>query len=129
MEPKQNVAGWFDIPVMNMDRAVRFYESVFGLKLERHSIGQMEMAWFPWVKNATGAGGSLSQATEFFQPRNDGILVFFTSFSGDLAHELSRIEEAGGKIVQPKTLITDDIGYMAIFLDSEGNRIAIHSRK
>jgi predicted enzyme related to lactoylglutathione lyase len=129
MEPKHNVAGWFNIPVMNMDRAVRFYESVFGLKLERHNVGQMEMAWFPWVENGTGAGGSLSQATEFFQPRDNGILVFLTASSGDLAFELSRIEEAGGKIIQPKTLITEEIGYMAICLDSEGNRIAMHSKK
>lgn len=129
MEPKHNVAGWFNIPVMNMDRAVRFYESVFGLKLERHNVGQMEMAWFPWVENATGAGGSLSQATEFFQPSDNGILVFFTASSGDLAFELSRIEGAGGRIIQRKTLITHEIGYMAICLDSEGNRIAIHSKK
>lgn len=129
MEPKHNVVGWFEIPVMNMTRAMAFYEKVFDLKLERHSLPNMDMAWFPWVENTPGAGGSLSQATEFFQPRDNGVLVFFTAFSGDLAVELSRVEAAGGKIVQPKTLITEDIGYMAIFLDSEGNRIAIHSKK
>jgi len=87
------------------------------------------MAWFPWVEGAAGAPGSLSQATEFFQPRDNGVLVFFTAPSGDLGNELSKVASAGGKVVQPKTLITEDIGYMAIFLDSEGNRIAVHSRK
>jgi hypothetical protein len=129
MKLKHNVAGWFEIPVMNMKRAVTFYETVFEVKLERHTVARMDMAWFPWVKSGVGAGGSLAQATEFFQPRDNGVLIFFTAFSGDLANELSRIEPAGGKIIQPKTLITEDIGYMAIFLDSEGNRIALHSRK
>ncbi len=129
MVPKHNVAGWFEIPVMNMRRAITFYETVLEVGLERHTVAQIEMAWFPWVENGTGAGGSLSQATEFFQPRDNGVLIFLTAFSGDLANELSRVERAGGKIIQPKTLITEDIGYMAIFLDSEGNRIALHSRK
>ncbi len=129
MEPKHNVVGWFEIPVMNMARAMKFYGTVFAVKLKRHTVAHMDMAWFPWMENAVGSPGSLSQATEFFQPRDNGVLIFFTAFSGDLANELSRVEPAGGKIIQPKTLITDDIGYMAIFLDSEGNRIAIHSRK
>jgi uncharacterized protein len=129
MEPKHNVIGWFEIPVLNMARAVTFYETVFEIKLERHTLAHMDTAWFPWVEGATGAGGSLMEATEFFQPRDNGVLIFFTAFSGDLANELSRIPGAGGKIIQPKTLITKEIGYMAIFLDTEGNRIALHSRK
>ncbi len=59
----------------------------------------------------------------------DGTLVYFTASSGDLSIELSRVEGAGGKVLQEKTLITEEIGYMGLFLDTEGNRIAIHSRK
>jgi predicted enzyme related to lactoylglutathione lyase len=55
--------------------------------------------------------------------------VYFTAFSGDLSEELSRVEGAGGKVLRDKTLITEEIGYMGIFCDTEGNRIAIHSRK
>jgi len=59
----------------------------------------------------------------------NGVVVYFTTHSGDLAVELARVEGAGGQVLRPKTLITDDIGYMGVFVDSEGNRIALHSRK
>ncbi len=126
---QRNMAGWFEIPVAEMERAMAFYETVLGVKLERHQMGPLDMAWFPWVEKANGAGGSLSQATEFFQPRQNGVLIFFNALSGNLDNELARVKAAGGKIIQPKTLITKQIGYMAIFLDSEGNRIGMHSRK
>jgi predicted enzyme related to lactoylglutathione lyase len=58
-----------------------------------------------------------------------GVLIYYTAKSGDLDNELSRVETAGGKVLQPKTLIKEDIGYMAVFLDTEGNRIALHSRQ
>jgi predicted enzyme related to lactoylglutathione lyase len=57
-----------------------------------------------------------------------GTLVYFTAHSGDLDNELGRVENAGGKVFQPKTLISDDVGYMAVIGDTEGNRIALHSR-
>lgn len=125
---KNNVVGWFEIPVTNMEHATRFYEDVFGFKLERHQMGELDMAWFPAVEGS-GAMGSLVYHKKFYKPSMNGTLVYFTAHSGDLANELAKIESAGGKILQPKTLITDDIGYMALFIDSEGNRIALHSRK
>lgn len=124
---KNNVVGWFEIPVKDMERAIKFYETVFGFKLERHKLGPLDMAWFPFVEG-NGAMGSLVYNEEFYKPSTDGTLVYFTSHSGDLAIELSRIEKAGGKVIQPKTLITEEIGYMALFNDTEGNRIALHSR-
>ena len=57
------------------------------------------------------------------------MLIYFTSPSGDLSNELTKVESAGGKVLMPKKLITDDIGYMALCIDTEGNRIALHSRK
>jgi predicted enzyme related to lactoylglutathione lyase len=65
---------------------------------------------------------------EHYKPSTDGVLIYFSSRTGDLADELSKIEGAGGQILVPKTLIAEDIGYMAVFLDTEGNRIALHSR-
>ena len=58
-----------------------------------------------------------------------GGLVYFTAHSGDLDNELSRVEAAGGRVLQKKTLITEEHGYMAVLLDSVGNRIALHSHK
>jgi predicted enzyme related to lactoylglutathione lyase len=128
MEMKNNAVGWFEIPVTNMERAVKFYETVFGFHLDRHQMGPLDMAWFPAVEG-NGAMGSLVDNQEFYKPSTDGVLVYFTAHSGDLANELAKVETLGGKVLQQKTLITEDVGYMGLFIDSEGNRIAMHSRK
>lgn len=128
MEMKNNVVGWFEIPVSNMERAIKFYETVFEFKVERHKMGDFDMAWFPFVEG-NGAMGSLVHHPEFYKPSAEGTLVYFTAHSGDLANELGKVESAGGKVLRTKTLIRDDIGYMALFIDSEGNRIALHSSK
>jgi predicted enzyme related to lactoylglutathione lyase len=129
MESNINSVSWFEIPVENMERAVKFYETVFGVKLQREKMGPLDMAWFPWIDTAPGSGGSLVYAPEYYRPSDNGTLVYFNALSGDLKTELARVKGAGGKVLQEKTLITEDIGYMALLLDTEGNRIALHSRK
>ena len=129
MEITHNVVGWFEIPVTDMERAIKFYETVFAFKLSRNQIGPMDMAWFPMVEAAIGTAGSLVYFPYSYKPSTEGIVIYFTAFSGDLSEELSRVEGAGGKVIQEKTLITEEIGYMGLFLDTEGNRIAIHARK
>ncbi len=124
-----NMVGWFEIPVADMKRAQAFYESVFGIKISVEKFGDTLMGWFPFPKDAgaRGAGGSLIENKNFYKPSSDGTLVYFSS--KEINEELKRIEEAGAKVLQKKTLIRDDIGYMALFLDSEGNRIALHSQE
>ena len=129
MDKQHNIVGWFEIPVSNMERAVKFYETLFGIKLQRETMGNIDMAWFPGNMESVGASGSLVYNPEMYKPSKDGTLIYFSSQYGDVSRELARIKEAGGSVLQPKTLITDDIGYMAICLDSEGNRIALHSQK
>ncbi|NBB77450.1 MAG: VOC family protein [Bacteroidetes bacterium] len=124
---KAVVVGWFEIPVSDMERAIAFYESVFDTELTRNKMGVLDMAWFPYSEKGVGASGSLVQHDEFYQPSDSGSLLYFSSEDVDL--ELSRVEEAGGTILNPKTEISPDAGYMALFIDSEGNRIALHSRK
>ena len=119
------MVGWFEIPVTNMDRAVTFYETVFGVQLSRHPMGLLEMAWFPMAPGATGAMGTLVYHPEHYSPSNNGVLVYFSS--ADLSVELERIPGAGGKILSPKKPVSPEFGFMALFLDSEGNRIALHS--
>lgn len=123
-----NVVGWFEIPVTDMDRAVRFYEAVLAIKLERHLLGPLEMAWFPTVAGGTGSAGTLVRHEAYYKPSADGVLLYFTAKSGDVANELARVEAAGGKILAPKKLISPEYGHMALILDTEGNRIALHSR-
>jgi predicted enzyme related to lactoylglutathione lyase len=129
MAVKNNIVGWFEVPVINMERAIMFYETIFGFKLLRNQMGPLDMAWFPYTESVAGAAGSLVLNKEFYKPSADGTLIYFSSQNGDLNDELSRVEKAGGKVIQEKTLITDDVGYMAVFLDTEGNRVALHSRK
>mgnify|MGYP000306640421 CR=1 FL=1 len=124
-----NVVGWFEIPVENMERAIQFYEKVLGFNLERHEMGPLDMAWFPYHHQGAGAPGSLVHYPDAYKPSTDGVLIYFSAKSGDLANELVLIEEAGGKVLQGKTQISEEHGYMALFLDSEGNRVALHSAK
>lgn len=129
MEISHNMVGWFEIPVTEMGRAVKFYESVFEIKLKRQQFGPIDMAWFPFLEDAVGSPGALVHNTEFYKPSENGVLIYFTAFSGDLETELKRAETAGAKIIMPKKLISDEIGFMGLFRDTEGNRVALHSRK
>lgn len=126
---KANMVGWFEIPVSDMDRAKFFYEKVFDIKIQVEQFGDTKMGWFPFPKNpeARGAGGSLVQNKQFYKPMANGTLVYFSS--PEITYEIRKVEEAGGVTLQEKTLIREDIGYMSLFLDCEGNRIALHSRE
>jgi len=126
MDLNFNLLGWFEIPVNNMQRAIGFYEKVFQLKMVLKDFGPAKMAFFPMFDDKPGSSGSLVHYPDEYQSSQSGVLIYFSSMSGDLNDELSRIEEAGGKIIKAKKLIAEDIGYMALFLDTEGNRIALH---
>jgi predicted enzyme related to lactoylglutathione lyase len=124
---KSVTVGWFEIPVQDMDRAIGFYEIVFDCKLDKQVMGDFQMAWFPWDESKGGAGGSLVFHRQFYAPSaHAGALIYFSS--EDCALELAKVTEAGGTVQLEKRLIAPDIGYMGVFLDSEGNRIAIHSK-
>jgi uncharacterized protein len=124
-----NVVGWFEIPVTNMNRAIKFYQTVFDIRLARHLLGPLDMAWFPAAENKAGTTGSLVYNERAYKPSMEGVLIYFTAISGDLSIELGKVESSGGKILLPKTQISEEVGYMALFSDSEGNRIALHSAK
>lgn len=94
-----NSIGWFEIPVTDMDRAVKFYETVLGEKLSRHPMGPLDMAWFPSVENGSGSAGSLVSHNAY-KPSTDGVLIYFTARSGDVTIELGRVEKAGKSITR-----------------------------
>jgi hypothetical protein len=125
---KKNPVGWFEIPVADMARAVKFYESVFSVRLSRIPLGPLEMALFPDSESGIGSAGSLVRNEQHYKPSADGVLIYFTAISGNVSIELERAEKAGGKILIPRKQISDEFGFMGVFLDSEGNRIAVHSR-
>lgn len=122
--------GWVEIPVSDMDRAIAFYEEVFKIKIDKNVMGDLIMGWFPFADpEAPGSGGSLVKHPEFYHPSDSqGVLVYFSSITGDLQNELDRVESAGGTVLSGKKQISDEHGFMALFLDTEGNRVALHSR-
>ena len=121
---KKNMVVWFEIPVNDMDRAKKFYETVFQVSINIVDLGGLLMGWFPDRGDTIGATGTLIKQ-ESYIPSKEGTLVYFNS--DDLQNELDRIEDAGGEIYQPKTQISPEHGYMGVFIDTEGNRIALHS--
>lgn len=123
-----HIVGWFEIPVTDMDRAETFYNTVFGIELQRQpEKAGMLMSWFPMEDmTATGAPGSLVKS-EHMKPSHDGTLVYMTS-PKEIEESLKDIEAAGGKTLFPKMDI-GEYGFIAWFEDTEGNRVALHRRK
>ena len=112
---------WFEIPVSDFERAIKFYETIFNVKLGINDFGGFKMAVFPHKE----VGAALCFGP-WYKPGTDGITIYMDA-SPDLTHVQNRIEAAGGKIIQAKKQISPEHGYMALFTDSEGNRLALHS--
>ena len=120
---EKNVVGWFEIPVKEMDRAKKFYTGVFKRDLKDLDMPDMEMSTFEMVEGGQLASGALVKS-EASEPCSSGTVVYFTC--EDIQNELSRIEKNGGKILFPKTSIGEH-GFISHIIDSEGNRIGLHS--
>lgn len=118
-----NALSWFEIPVTDLARAKEFYGRVLQAELREETVGGTNMALFPYQNG--GVGGALI-AGEHHVPSATGALIYLNA-GDDLGGALRRVEEAGGKVVMGATKLTDTIGSIAIFLDSEGNRTALHS--
>jgi predicted enzyme related to lactoylglutathione lyase len=115
---------WFEIPVDDMSRAVKFYEAVLGVKLTLNAVETFTMAWFPMYRDAPGSMGALIRS-KTFTPSYAGTMVYFDV--DDIDATLARVASIGGKILNPKTSI-GEYGFVGHFEDSEGNRVALHSR-
>ncbi|HLP54332.1 MAG TPA: VOC family protein [Fluviicola sp.] len=125
MTSQTNALNWFEISVSDIKRAVKFYETVFGIEMPVQEMMGMQMAFFPAEDMNGKVSGGLVEGP-MHKPSADGAKIYLNG-NPDLANALSRIEGAGGKILMPKTKISDDIGYMAFFSDTEGNVVALHS--
>lgn len=120
----RNATTWFDIPAVNFERAVKFYETILGVTLHQalsESTGTMN-GIFP--TDRTGSTGAVC-AGKGYAPSADGSIVYLNA-DGQLDAILSRVEAAGGRILLPKT-DTSPFGYIAWVLDSEGNRVGLHA--
>ncbi|MCF8247708.1 MAG: VOC family protein [Saprospiraceae bacterium] len=117
----KSAINWFEIPASNFDRAVDFYGKVLGTDLQKMA-GPFDMAFFPC--NEGGTGGCVTHGNGN-KPSAEGSIVYLNG-GDDLAVQLARVEPAGGKVVMPKSAIGEN-GFMAVFMDTEGNRVAFHS--
>jgi predicted enzyme related to lactoylglutathione lyase len=122
---QRNAINWFEIPVADLDRAQKFYETIFGMELIPMDLPGLKMRMFP-TDDRMGTSGALIFAPEFYQPSANGTMVYLNG-NPDLQNVLNNIEAAGGTIAMPKTAISPEIGFMAVFIDTEGNRVALHS--
>lgn len=115
---------YFEIPVTDMPRAVRFYEAVFGYGFQLDSIDGNEMAFFPSDTTAAGISGALAKGS-IYKPDTTGTLIYL--HCADLAATLAKALNAGGKVLYAKTPVGDS-SFVAEIMDSEGNRIALLQR-
>ncbi|MCB2204721.1 VOC family protein [bacterium] len=119
-----NTISWFEIPVEGFDRAKRFYEKLLGITIEEQEIGG---ALFGFLGNwqEEGVTGAIVKH-EWYMPSEQGVMIYLNA-GEDLNPMLTRAEAGGAQVLMPKTQISEDVGYMAVFRDTEGNRIALHS--
>tara|TARA_B100001109_G_C18856803_1_gene472078 strand:- start:1253 stop:1657 length:405 start_codon:yes stop_codon:yes gene_type:complete len=122
-EVYKNFVSWFEIPATNFERALHFYQSIYGIKLETHQTDNFQMAYFP----AEGGIGGAIICGEGSSPSDTGPLVYLNG-GQDLQQILNRIPEAGGRVLLEKQIISEDAGCFALFIDSEGNKMALHSK-
>jgi len=121
------LVSFFEIPAVNFERAVSFYQSVLGLSLTVYECEQEKMAFFP--EEDGQCPGAISWSSEIrFAPSSDGVLIHL--HCEHMEETLKRIEEQKGEILQPKTKIeAERRGYFALFMDCEGNRLGLYSDK
>lgn len=119
-----NALNWFEIPATDINRAKDFYAKAFGVDMgETIEMMGMQMAFFPNVEGKVSGG--LVQS-EMHKPSMDGCVVYLNA-NPSMETVIANITAAGGNVIMPKTHISEDIGYMAFFIDSEGNKMALHS--
>ena len=126
MNETTNSLNWFEIPVTDLQRAKHFYQVIFSIHMNEMEMMGLQMAFFPMTNGNGKASGALIQ-NENYKPSLEGTLVYLNA-NPSLDSVLEKIEPMGGKILRPKTQITPEVGYMALFLDTEGNRVALHSQ-
>ncbi|WP_422008806.1 VOC family protein [Roseivirga pacifica] len=113
----------FEIPATDIARAISFYEEVLNLKIEKFEMPGMEMGVLPYENQAVTA---VIIKSEGYEPSASGTTIYLNA-GNDLQPILDRVTSKGGEVLVPKTAHADDSGYFALFLDSEGNKLGLHS--
>jgi uncharacterized protein len=123
MSATAHALNWFEISVTNFTRAKAFYETVLGRAIEPMAMGPVMMGMLSTDPNAVG--GAIVQSDDAV-PSKQGTIVYLNG-GDDLAPMLARVQGAGGSVAVPKTDIGNGFGFFAHFIDTEGNKIGLHS--
>ena len=123
-----NAINWFEIPVEDFDRARKFYETIFDYQMPDMMMGPSRMGFFLFDQSGGKVGGAIVYNPGFYTPAANGTMVYLNC-QPDLQVQLERVEGAGGKVHQLKMEIApgQNLGFIAIITDTEGNRVALHS--
>ena len=122
-----NAISWFEIPTTDINRAQKFYETIFGISMVPMDFPNIKMRMFPLDNMMTQVGGALVDSGGFHKASaTDGPLIYLNA-NPDVQNILDRVVAAGGSIMVPKTEISPEYGFMGVFIDTEGNRIGLHS--
>ncbi len=119
-----NPVGYFEIPVDDLERAVDFYSAVFDINFVFQTVDNIEMAFFPFDSSKSGITGALAKG-EIYKPTIKGALLYFSVESID--NVLQKVRDRNGDILYPKTSV-GEYGFVAEFMDSEGNRIGLNEK-
>ena len=127
IDKETNVITWFEIPVTDIDRAQKFYETILDIEMIKHTDGSNEAVFFPYDPNIIQATsgrvtGVLSKTEN--KPSGEGVVVYINA-SPTLQEVLNKVEPAGGKIILPRTQIP--AGFIAVIRDIEGNKVGLHA--
>lgn len=121
-----NPVNWFEIAATDLERAKNFYAAVFNRPMQFIDFPDAPMyMMYSEDEGATGAGGAIVRSQDN-TPSADGTIIYFSC--EDVANEAGRVEAAGGKLLFPKQGI-GDFGFISQFIDTEGNRVGLHSRQ
>lgn len=122
----KNAISWFEIPAIDLNRAQKFYEAIFDIQMIPLDMPQLQMRMFP-VESPMNIGGALCHSGDFYRPSAESGPLVYLNANPDVQNILDKIDAAGGKIIIPKAEISPEYGHMAVFIDTEGNRVALHS--
>ncbi len=123
----KHAISWFEIPATDLERAKKFYETIFNFSMIPMDMPNIRMRMFPVDDMQNSIGGAVVDSNGFHKPSaSDGPLIYLNG-NPDVQNVLDKVVDAGGSIMVPKTEISPEYGYMAVILDTEGNRIGLHS--
>lgn len=119
----KNFISMFEIPAADFERAVSFYKGILNIDIEEIVIDGIRMGLFP--NDGTNVSGSVIKGTDY-KPSSDGVIIYLNG-GNDLQVVLNNVEANNGKVIVPKTQISPEMGFYAIFVDTEGNKLGVYS--